>query len=545
MAQTESPRMQASVTHRAIRTFPTLDHVWVWAALALIALRPLLTPIPPHDFWWHMATGRLIIHTGQIPLMDQFSYTQAGQPFYNQGWLAQVGLYAIHSLGGIHLIIVVQALVVTLSYGLLLRLCIRRSGALRLSVGLLLLTTMPLSFDNWNVRPQTYAFPLFVGFLYILTAWRLGFAATGGSTNKNKPLFSRRVLVQGHRLWLLPVLMMIWVNVHGSFVLGGGLITLIFAGEWLRRFWQDRRLAAAASQASASALDPGAGSERPALFALFFWGGVTAVAMLVNPRGIAVLAYVRDLLRTSAVTQLVTEWAPPTTRDLAGTIFFLFLMFCIVVLVYARRRPDPLDMLLAGAFLWLALGAERNVVWFGMVMTPLLAVQMATWRSAPANHPRFVGVPRINAILIGFLTFLLLLGLPWIKPILELPPELGSLVAPDTPVAATEFMLNEPQQPERLFHSMGFGSYLIWAAPDQPVFIDPRIELYPYTQWREYIQLSAGNSVAELLAQYQFDAMLLDNENQAGLVAYLQTQPDWQMRFEDAQSSYLVKLKTQ
>ena len=41
------------------------------------------------------------------------------------------------------------------------------------------------------------------------------------------------------------------------------------------------------------------------------------------------------------MTSLVTEWAPPTIRDLGGMIFFLFLLLCIVVLAYARRRPDP------------------------------------------------------------------------------------------------------------------------------------------------------------------------------------------------------------
>jgi hypothetical protein len=99
-----------------------------------------------------------------------FSYTQAGAPFYNQGWLAQVLLYGLYDLGGVPLILVVQSAVITLAYGLLLWLCIRRSGALRLSVAVLLLT-LPLVFGNWNVRPQSYAFPLFAGFLVILTTW--------------------------------------------------------------------------------------------------------------------------------------------------------------------------------------------------------------------------------------------------------------------------------------------------------------------------------------------------------------------------------------
>lgn len=543
MAQSDLAGMPQTSVQQAVRQFPTLDHVWLFAAIALIALRPLLTPIPPHDFWWHMATGRLIMQTGTIPTVDQFSYTQAGEPFYNQGWLAQVLMYGIHSLGGVPLLLMVQAAVVVLTYGLLLGLCIRRSGALRLSVGVLLMTTMPLSFDNWNVRPQTYAFPLFVAFLYILTMWRLE------GTRKDT---ASHPLLTGHRLWLLPLLMVVWVNLHGSFVLGGALIAMTFVGEWLRRFIADRREAAAwATRPIGEAEDVlhrPPQPARPPLMPLFVWGAVTALALLLNPRGLEVLAYVRDLLSTSAVTSLVTEWAPPTIRDLGGMIFFLFVMFSVAVLTYARRRPDLVDMLFAAAFFWLALGAVRNIVWFGMVMTPLLVVLPAARNpvdeSASVKHARFQGLPAMNWVLIGMLSLLLLLGLPWVKPALDLPPELGNLLTEDTPVAATTFMRADAQRPERLFHSLGSGSYLIWAAPEQSVFIDPRIELYPMEQWHDYINLSNGENVDALLAKYRIDGLLLDNEQQEALLEHVRADPAWDVRYQDAQSTYLVRRET-
>jgi hypothetical protein len=543
MAQSDLAGMPQTSVQQAVRQFPTLDHVWLFAAVALIALRPLLTPIPPHDFWWHMATGRLIVQTGAIPTVDQFSYTQAGEPFYNQGWLAQVLMYGIHSLGGVPLLLVVQAAVIALTYSLLLLLCIRRSGALRLSVGVLLMTTMPLSFDNWNVRPQTYAFPLFVAFLYILTMWRLE------GTPKDT---ASQSLLKGHRLWLLPLLMVVWVNLHGSFVLGGALIAMTFVGEWLRRFIADRREAAAwATRPIGEAEDVlrrPPQPARPPLMPLFVWGAVTAPALLLNPRGLEVLAYVRDLLSTSAVTSLVTEWAPPTIRDLGGIIFFLFVMFSVAVLTYARRRPDLVDMLFAAAFFWLALGAVRNIVWFGMVMTPLLVVLPAARNPMDADTPvtqtRFQGLPAMNWVLIGILSLLLLLGLPWVKPALDLPPELGNLLDADTPVAATAFMRADVQQPERLFHAMSAGSYLIWAAPEQSVFIDPRIELYPMEQWHDYINLNNGENVDALLAKYQIDGMLLNNEQQEALLEHVHADPVWEVRYEDAQSTYLVRRGT-
>jgi len=544
----------------------TLDQVWLFAGVAFIALRALLTPIPPYDFWWHTATGRLIVASGVIPSVDSFSYTQAGQPFYNQSWLAQLLMFGLYQLGGVPLIIFVQALVLAGVYGLLLRLCVRRTGNARLCAGFLLLATLPASFDNWIVRPQTYALPLFVATLYILSRWRVGGAQAGRAQGaplllsrraQGAPLLlSRRAQgaplllsrrAQGAPLLLLPLIGAVWVNLHGSFVLGGALIGITFVGEALRRWHEDRTEARAwATRPVGSPDDVLTRPERPTrppLWQLFVAGALTGLAWLANPGGLQVLGYVRNLLGSSQVTRLVTEWAPPTIRDAGGMIFFLFLIVGIVILTYARRPPDLVDMLLAGAFLWLALSAVRNNIWFTAVATPLLVVQLAAWRREGAlNRPAFQGMTGINAALAGVIALMLLLALPWVKPALGLPPTLGNLLDPATPVAAVAQLRADPERPTRLFHAMGYGSYLIWAAPEQLVWADPRIELYPLEQWRDYQRLAAGSDAQAILERYAVDGLLLSNKEQAELVAWAQARPDaWALRFADDETSYFVR----
>jgi len=124
---------------------------------------------------------------------------------------------------------------------------------------------------------------------------------------------------------------------------------------------------------------------------------------------------------------------------------------------------------------------------------------------------------------------------------LGLPPSVGGLLSEDTPVAAVEALRAQNARPQRLFHTEAYGSYLIWAAPEQPVFIDTRIELYPYEQWNDYIMLSQGLQVEQLLQKYGFDGFLLNKERQNGLIEHLKAMPGWITQFEDEQTIYLSR----
>jgi hypothetical protein len=328
-------------------------------------------------------------------------------------------------------------------------------------------------------------------------------------------------------------------------VLGGALIGLTFVGEGLRRLIgrraEERSWARRPLGRAEDVLDRPQPERLPPLRQLALAGALTGAGWLINPGGVQVLGYVRNLLGSSAVTRLVTEWAPQTVRDPNGVIFFLFVMAGIALLAYAPRRPDPVEMLVAGAFFWLALGAVRNNIWFIAVVTPLLVDQLASW--APRDgRPAFQGAPAINAALAGVIGLMLLLALPWVKPALGLPPELGSLLSPVTPVAAVAAMEQGPRPPRRLFHEMSYGSYLIWAAPGQKVWADPRIELYPLDQWLDYQRLSSGGEVDGLLAKYAIDGLLLSNENQQDLVAYAKARPQaWELRYADEETTYFVR----
>lgn len=514
--------MQTAAPSLSNRRFPTLTHIWVAALFTVIIVRALAWPIPPNDFWWQAAYGRWIVEHGAIPRVDHFSFTQAGKPYFDQPWLAQLLLFVVYSAGGAALSLLLLTVSLLLTYWLILKVCTARTANLKLSAGLILLS-LPVAMTNWSVRSQALAMPLFAATLAVLTHWRLGGSAAGEAEGSPR-----------HCLWLLPILMLLWVNLHGSFVLGGVMIAVTFAVEGASRMVRGRRGMTAADVVEHS-------GPVPRFAPLVWWGALAALAILVNPRGMAIFQYVFGLVENPAIQTFVEEWMPPTIHTVVGKAFFGWALLVAALTVAARRWPDPVDGSLAGVFLLLALSAERHVIWFALASLPLIAGQAAGLSAFKARLPASAGRRGINLSLLALMAFAVGLVLPPIKTRLPVGPTMRPLLDPRTPVDAVRALRNDREAPDRLFHSEAVGSYLMWAAPERKVFVDVRVMLYPPAFLEDYRRISAGIGADSLLRIYGIEGLLLENERQAALLAWAEESGDWEIRHRDSAASYLVR----
>ena len=107
----------------------------------------------------------------------------------------------------------------------------------------------------------------------------------------------------------------------------------------------------------------------------------------------------------------------------------------------------------------------------------------------------------------------------------------GPLLGIETPVAAADYLKSHPGG--HLFNEMGYGSYLIWAITEQGDFIDPRVELFPYDQWMDYIHVNNGTNYNEILTKYGADRILLDKKLQPSLASALPKDPQWKLEYDD------------
>ena len=491
----------------------TIEHLWALVALAGVFIFLNLHPIRPHDFWWHMAVGREVVTTGQIPTVDAYSLTQQAQPYpsYSMFWLMEVYFYRVYSLGGPALVVFGHSLMVGTAYAILLYLCWKKSGSWRIAA-VSVLFAAALGINDWNVRPQAVSF--LIGAVYLLAIYKLQV----GEAKK----------------WLLvfPLGMLIWANSHGSFFIG-----LVLIGLWLgQEAW------AAWRGGEIKGMHKLPLPLQFPLLALL----ATGLAALLNPRGFGILSYLAGMLASTPVQKLVLEWAAPGFDTLGGRLFLGGLILCALVLVFSPKHPTIFQWMTFLFFAGLGLKTLRGAVWFGMVLAPALAEHLK-WMAGrlvrtgkrSSTTPPMAQI--MNAVLAGMVLLSVLVTLPWFKESLPLPELKRRLIAAETPVEATRFLL-ENQLPSPIFHDMAYGSYLIWTAqPDYPVFVDSRIELYPYEHWEEYLNTSqAGNEWESSLEQYGIQTLILDKLNQTKLIQAASETTRWNLVYEDGESVIFI-----
>jgi hypothetical protein len=190
------------------------------------------------------------------------------------------------------------------------------------------------------------------------------------------------------------------------------------------------------------------------------------------------------------------------------------------------------------AFTALGLWTTRGVVWYGLVMAPILASNLsAIGDTLPMQHKKTKSSQTKNLVNFGLLSLLLVLAfvsLPWFRSSIPVRGEYRSLITRDTPTESIGFLMEE--QPEgRVFNDMAFGSYMIWAAqPDYQVFTDPRIELFPQRVWNDYQAISRTEPGWEgKLDKYEVRTLVLNPDAQSALIEKVTQSKDWQLIYQD------------
>lgn len=485
----------------------TLEHVWLGLAVVAAALACALQSLEPIDYWWSVRLGSVIRELGALPTADPLLFTPVRGSLVDGQWLAKVLLSLVHDAGGVPLSLALRSVVAISTVLLLARACRDADAGPRISALVAGLSVM-LFVPGLAIRPQLLAV------LPFLVVWRAAL----------------RPPRSGWGILGVVLAIVLWANVHGSFILIYPLLGVMV-------------LAAAVERSHA-------GQAAPLRWALLL-AGACAVAPLLNPYGIGLASYVSDTILFNGggtgMGVLGVEWGAPEIRSSYGALFYGSVLL-VIGFLGVGVRPRLAEGLLLLGFGLLAVSSVRHVLWWSLVLVPFLARGFAEFSARPGSRwlprpgPLPAGSPTMNLACVAIFGLLVLLSLPWTRDRLPVPAARTALFAPETPRAVAEHLAAHPQ-PGHLFNDTDWSAYFAWRlAPDTRVFVDNRFELHPPAIWEDYAAISRGHvSWERRLAAHGITRLALNPLTQAGLVGAVRESPAWTLTYEDQQALVFVR----
>jgi hypothetical protein len=413
------------------------------------------------DIGWHIRAGQHAIAQHVIPRVDLFTSTMSGKPWFDWEWLADIVMGLLANAGGLNGVAWFAALSVAVTFAWMFRLLIARGTNFLFALALLMVA-LAASMVHLLARPHLLSWLLTLAFFWILDSTELAHDAR-----------------QTRRLWLLPVLMLLWVNVHGSFPLGFVLLAIF----WLSAMWQ--RLWPNAAPGGPEAQRAAAVRRTLTLTAV---GAACLATTLVNPWGWKLYPHLVWYLSNHTIMEHTEELQSPNFHEVAPKCFLLLLLTAVVVLLtYASKvRRSQLLVALFAVYsgLYMARAVPTSSLLLSMVIGPLVtaarprisrelaemelrqrghlgAMAAVAATAAIALHGgRFVGVQVMNA---------------------RFDPH-------RFPVAAVEF-IKESTIAEPIFGPDGWGGYFIYELyPGRHVVLDDRFDLFGNSFLKSYIR---------------------------------------------------------
>jgi hypothetical protein len=451
------------------------------------------------DTWLHILMGEDLLRTRHWPTTDSYSFTAHGNPSMAYEWLGEVGLALINRTAGLRgltiSLMALAAILLLLVYYYAWLGCGNSKAAF---VACMLVS--PLASVLFTLRPQLLGYIFLALTLIVLEHFRQG-----------------RTKVQKRSLWVLPVLFVIWVNTHGSFVLG-----LVALGI----YWASGQVAFEAGGIKAQRWNEAESRQLALVFLLCVAG------LAVTPYGTDVVGFTLHYLLDEPLTMAhIGEYQPLGVFGIPFRIFLVLVLAFLLAQVVLRPpyRLDEMVLLLGGIY-----GAAvhvRLLLFLVLVVAPPLARLLALWVPAyEAGKDRHL----LNAVLMG------LVGLGLVK-FFPSPPELEKVIECAFPRGSVDYLRRHPVS-GRMFNPDIWGAYLIHSlGHEHKVFIDGRSQLYEEAGvFGDYLRITAvDRDTLMLLQKYGVEACLIERDS--ALATLLRALPDWQEVYTDKLSVLLVR----
>jgi hypothetical protein len=445
----------------------------------------------------HIRVGETILHSGLF-YRDPFSFTKAGAPFVPYEWLSEVLTGLSVRAGGLGGLAVLTGGLLAATYAIVLRTLLRR-GVTPIVAMLTLVLAMAVGSAHWHARPHIFTL---LGAAVLMAL--IDRASDGRGTGSARDAW--------WAAWPMIPLFALWANTHGGFLYGlfvlgavvvGDRVEMLYAGDSTREYWRGALIRHAAML------------------------GTAACAALLTPSGPKLYVHTLGYLRDSYLVDNTQEYMSPDFHTARFALIALVLV--TVILAIVPRRPSFRSLAVIAINIAFSLVSGRNVALFGVVALPLVAKELqhalVTWiPDLPARMGRPGRSGSVMRLVFGWPLAAVVAMAILARATKRTDPSpdhfgLGSEVLPSTfnpdvfPVRAVT-AARTAGLTGRLFHEFTWGGYILYAWPEQRVFIDGQTDFYGDSITREFTKIiGATPGWKRKLDTWKIDLALLATES--------------------------------
>ena len=450
-----------------------------------------------------------------------------GKPWYAWEWLYDAAVALVHGWYGLNGVVFASAVVIALTFSLIFILAQARGGSFAATI-LLSLLAITASSIHFLARPHIFSWLLTVLWFHLLDS-------------------SETTPSGGKKLWWLPVITLLWINVHGGFIIGFILLG-IYALINLASFYSLKNPAERAL-------------ARKRLTRIILVGIASGFASRINPYGFQLHVHIYRYLSNRFLMNQINEFQSPNFHGIAQQCFVLLVLITIAAFAWQKRKPRPAELLVALFAIASGFFASRNLptssILLTLIIAPYLSARSEERSDAEPQLERkesriqaFAGrMQSMDRQLRGHLwpLLLVLLGM-WIcisggrlgsRQIMS-----ANFSEKSFPVHAVDF-IQQHQISDPIFTPDDWGGYLIYRLyPVTRVVADDRHDLYGeqfFTDYLKLIHIEPGWN--DVLNSSQANWVLMPVKSP--LIEALTANPQWSVAYRDDVSALLQRKSAQ
>ena len=501
-------RIKIGIMPHKIRYFlPSIADVFFFLSFVTLSLLAPTKLLLDCDTGYHIRIGEFILNTFSIPRYDIFSFIDPPPRWIAFEWLSEVIMALVYKWGELTAVVIFFAFCISLTYYFLFKI-LQKDKFNIVIVAFITLLVIAASSIHWLARPHILSMLMLLAWYHILDLYQY----------KDK-----------NYLYALPILMLLWANLHGAFMIGLVLLGIYIAGNVAKFFFSP---------------SPERDVHKSKIKALLLTLILSLIFSLINPNGYHTILLPYELLSSKFIINHIGEFQSPNFHELDLLPFEILVLFTILILSVSRKKLNAIEILLTLFFINIAFYSVRNIPLFAIVMAPILAKQ--SQQLLNEHHNKFtkfliirdMNISGIDSSAKGCLWIILPVIAVWAFLLFGfIEYHFDEKIKP---VAAVEFLKKEQIQ-GHMYNEYEFGDYVIYSAsPQYRVFIDGRADMYGIERLKEYYRINKLNpDWEELLNKYQINFIFFNTDTLFS--KYLAERKDWSLIYSDKVASIFVR----